>query len=96
MTSSTFDVGSSFPVEAPPGARKSRRIGAPDPATPSRPSDPATAATPLRIGKCETIIRSVLVLWMRTVASPSRGAGTSPSSTANGPIAADMLPQFPA
>ena len=35
----------------------------------------------------------VLVLWTRTSASwPD--AFTSPSSTANGPIAEDMLPQF--
>ena len=37
---------------------------------------------------------AVLVLWMRTTASPSP-AETSPSSTANGPMAEDMLPQLP-
>ena len=47
---------------------------------------------PCRSG--ETMIFFVLVLWMRTTASPSRGGGTSPSSTANGPMAEDMFPQL--
>ena len=41
------------------------------------------------------MILRVLVLWIRTVASPPFGRGTNPSSTANGPTAEDMLPQLP-
>ena len=42
----------------------------------------------------ETIILFVFVLWIRITADfPS--TATNPSSTENGPIAADMLPQLP-
>ncbi len=36
----------------------------------------------------------MLVLWMRTVVTPSRAA-TSPWSTAKGPTAEERLPQLP-
>jgi hypothetical protein len=41
------------------------------------------------------MILDVLVLWMRTTTSPSRGATAIPSSIAKGPTAEDMLPQLP-
>ena len=41
------------------------------------------------------MIFRVLVLWMRTAASPSCGASQNPSSTAKGPMAEDMFPQLP-
>ena len=93
-TSTALPVGSSLPVTAPPGSRKSSRTGAPVPATPGISSSPSTTARPSFTKKVELMIFFVLVLWMRTVISPSRG-GTRPSSTANGPTAEDMLPQLP-
>ncbi|MNC92466.1 hypothetical protein D3C83_89000 [compost metagenome] len=54
---------------------------------------PSTAATPSSIGKRAQMIFLVLVLCTRTMASPP-AAFTRPSSTAKGPMAEDMLPQF--
>ena len=92
--SAALPVGSSLPVLAPPGSMNSSRMGAPVPATPSSAMSPDTAASSPSMPKRETMIFLVLVLWMRTTASPSRGFATSPSSTANGPIADDMFPQL--
>ena len=91
---STWPVGSSFPVMAPPGSRNSSRIGAPVPATPGIASEPDSTARPSRTSKVEWMILRVLVLWMRSVTGPS-AANTMPSSTANGPMAELMLPQLP-
>ena len=92
--SAALPVGSSLPVLAPPGCMNSSRIGAPVPPTPSSAMSPETAASSPSMPKRETMIFFVLVLWMRTTASPSRGFGTRPSSTAKGPIADDMFPQL--
>ena len=86
--------GSRRPVAAPPGCTKSRRMGAPVPLTPSIERSPSTRTWPPWKRKRDTTILPVFVLWILTRASPSSGAATRPSSTANGPMAADMLPQF--
>ena len=78
----------------PPGARKSRRTGAPVPATPGMARSPLVAARPLTSGNVERMILLVLVLKMRTTAVSPLGR-SRPSSTANGPTADDMLPQLP-
>ena len=90
-------VGSSRPVMAPPGARKSRRIGLPVPATPGIARSPSSMLRPSRTRNVEAMILPVLVLWMRTVTSPraSGDGAASPSSYANGPTAELMLPQLP-
>ena len=87
-------VGSSLPVTAPPGDRKSRRTGAPVPATPGIASVPSTAARPSVSAKVERMILLVVELKMRTTAVSPLGR-TMPSSTAKGPTAEDMLPQLP-
>ena len=92
--SRTLPVGSRRPVTEPPGDRKSRRIGAPVPATPGMARSPSVAARPSTSGNVERMILPVLVLKIRTTAVSPFGR-TSPSSTANGPTAEDMLPQLP-
>ena len=87
-------VGSSRPVTAPPGSRKSSAIRAPVPGTPSSTKSPRTAAWLDSTGTRAWISFRVLVLWIRTTVAGSR-AGTSPSSMAKGPIADEMLPQLP-
>ena len=89
-----WPVGRSRPVTAPPGSRKSSAILAPVPGTPSSTKSPRTAAWLDSTGTWAWISFRVLVLWIRTTVAGSR-AGTSASSMAKGPIADEMLPQFP-
>ena len=81
-------------MTAPPGSRKSSAMRAPVPGTPSSAKSPRTAAWPDSTGTWAWITFCVLVLWIRTTVAGSR-AGRSASSIANGPIADEMLPQFP-
>ena len=55
---------------------------------------PSAAASPSFTGTWATMIFRVLVLWMRTIASPSF-ALTMPSSMAKGPTAEEQFPQLP-
>ena len=81
-------------MTAPPGSRKSSAIRAPEPGTPSSTKSPRTAAWPASTGMWAWISFRVFVLWMRTTVTGSPG-GTRASSIAKGPIAEEMLPQFP-
>lgn len=69
------------------------RISAPVPGTPAMAQSPVTRALPLRTCTRATSTVPVFVLWMRTTVSGST-VSTSPSSTANGPTAEEMLPQL--
>lgn len=87
-------MGSSRPVRAPTVPDQSMTISAPVPGTPGTSKFPSTRARPSWTGTSAMRIFPVLVLWMRTRVTPS-STGTSFSSTANGPMAEEMLPQFP-
>ena len=91
--SSGLPVGRSAPVPAPPGSMNSRSTGAPVPDTPGIVVSPSTAARPPSTGNRARMSLPVLVLWMTTTPS-GPAASTSPSSTANGPMADDMFPQL--
>ena len=67
---------------------------APRPGTPASSKSPSTAASPSFTGTWATMIFRVLVLWMRTIVSPSV-AFTMPSSMAKGPTADEQFPQLP-
>ena len=82
-------------MRAPPGSTKSSAMRAPRPATPGSSKSPATAASPPVTGTWATMIFFVFVLWMRTTATPSAPAETSPSSMAKGPTDDEQLPQLP-
>ena len=86
-------VGRSLPVAPPPGLSNTRLMGAPEPATPGRQRSPLTPAAPSSSENVERIIRPVLTLRIRTQ-TWSPFTETRPSSTANGPTAAAMLPQL--
>ena len=94
MISRARPEGSSRPVRAPPGSRKSSAMRAPRPATPGSSKSPSTAASPSATGTRATMIFLVLVLWIRTAVSPSAD-GTRRSSMAKGPTAEEQLPQLP-
>ena len=92
--STTLPVGSNLPVVAPPGSRNSSLTGEPVPDTPGISRSPSTADMPSSSAKRACMIFFVFVLCTRTSASLPE-ALSRPSSTANGPIADDMLPQLP-
>ena len=94
ITSTTFPVGSSLPVAAPAVEAKSIRMGALVPGTPSILQFPETTAFPSRTSTSARRILPVLVLWMRTMVTPS-SARTMLSSMAKGPTPEEILPQLP-
>ena len=78
-TSSTeFPVGRSAPHELPAMASKSSRIAAAVPGTPDTAVDPVSTSRPSWTGKCAVAIESVLIMWMRTRASPSANGQQAP------------------
>ena len=83
-----------LPVVAPPGSRNSSLTGDPVPDTPGIARSPSTADSPSSSAKRAWMIFLVFVLCTRTSASRP-AALIRPSSTANGPIADDILPQLP-
>ena len=66
--------------------------------TPSSSKSPVSCTAPFVIGTCATMVLPMFACQMRTTAMPSFGmrpASTSPLLMANGPTAAERLPQLP-
>ena len=93
IVSMRLPVGNSEPVTAPQASRKSRRIGAAVPATPSIPVSPSYVTRRAGVSTLTSVRERVLTLNTRTVVSPSC-AGTRPCSMAKGPTPESMLPQL--
>ncbi len=106
-TPGTSSVSTRWPVGnmAPPapsssaaGSRNSSAISAAGKVTPSSSKSPVSCTAPSVIGTCATMVLPMLACQIRTVATPSRGiraGSTNPAAIANGPTAADRLPQLP-
>ena len=73
----------------------SMAISAAGKATPSSSKSPSSTTAPSFTGTCATMRLPRFACQMRTTATPSRGAVTSPSEIAKGPTAVVRLPQFP-
>jgi hypothetical protein len=66
--------------------------------TPSNSKSPVSYTCPLAMGTCATMVLPMLACQMRTVQVPfsgMRAASMNPLAMANGPTAADRLPQLP-
>ena len=66
--------------------------------TPSSSKSPVSCTSPLVMGTCATMVLPMLACQMRTVHVPLAGtlaASIRPLAMANGPTAADRLPQLP-
>lgn len=66
--------------------------------TPSSSKSPVSCTWPSEIGTWATMVLPMLACQMRTVHTPSggtRAGSTRPCAIANGPTAADRLPQLP-